>query len=630
MAKQPPTLKFNHSLKIKEDCNEYTIQMKRKRNWWWLLLLLLPLLLLIRCKHDITVTAVDDAEGYPIEELTVNANYNSRFLFDEGEFFAKREHDRQEVTDSAGVAVFKDVECSVYSYLFFFLDKIAFTTEGDCYVLKDSPVESLLHFTRNVELRMIPKRADVTLHVVDKETLDDLAGAHVEAVYQIGASKDSVTGETDPSGEVTFKDVPECGLFRSIKASCYGYNDTTLIDKSIRQIMSNPDSALVKLTPKETSITFFVKNRLSKEPIPGARCEVILTYKGKVRSKGTGMTNVDGKGMGEYDNAFVLATVEIKATAKFYKPGKLKKDFTVEQFIKASEDDRTIWLDPEPQSVDFQLVDSLTREPIAGAKVTVSVTDGRGDKVSYPPVTSNRNGKFPVKACKGDRVHIHAEMNPMYHPKDHVVKRFDKSEVVEMSPVLIDLLFRTLKASDNSALPECDLKISTSHSRLSKPNKSSKNGDFTLQVYKGEILSITAAKKGYATNSTKVSNKNTSALEIAAQSERDIPLKADPVVYNYSGNTKGVSKECYDLKEAPCGFSFTWSTCSACTMLEVIDDNGNVLGRFGIDSPNGDSRGVIHSAPSGSTVLRSSTQNICVTMQNVNGCNCSYTITPLY
>ncbi len=630
MAKQVPTLKFNHSLKTNDDCNDYVVQMKRKRNWWWLLLLLLPLLLLIRCKHDVIVTAVDDTEEYPIEGLTVNAEYNSRFLFDEGEFFAKREHKRSEVTDTAGVAVFKDVECSVYSCLFFFLEDIAFTADEDCYELKDSPVNKLLHFTRRVELRMTPKRTDVAWHVVDKETLDDLAGAHVEAIYQIGASTDSVKGETDPSGVVTFKDVPECGLFRGLKASCYGYNDTILTDKRVRTVISDTDSALIKLTPKKTRITFFVKNRLTKEPIPGAQCEVTLTYKGKLRSKGTGITNVDGKGMGEYDNAFILATVGIRATAKFYKPGKLDKEFTVEQFIKASDDDRTIWLDPEPQSVDFQLVDSLTGAPIPGAKVTVSVTDGKGDKVTYPVVTTNRNGKFPVKACKGDRVDIHAEMSPMYHPKDHVVRRFNKDEVVKMSPVIVDLTFRTLKASDSSLLPECDLKITTSHSRLPKPSRSSSDGDFVLQVYRGENLSITASKSGYSPNSTKIANKNTSNLEKAAQSERDIPLKPNPVVYHYSGNTKGISKECYDLKDAPARFKFDWMTCSACTMLEVTDDNGNVLGRFGIDSPNGDSNGIRHSASSGTTVLQSSTRNICVMMKNVNGCNCNYTISVLY
>lgn len=146
--------------KIKYDsaCNFYIIELKDRRNWrnlWWLLLFLLPLLLLVRCQHDITVTCVDAKTPEPIKDVEVALDYTAHFLYKDGAFFVNESHCYQQITDVSGSTVFKNLECSVYSYIFHCLSKVN--------VVADETVSAqrYFHFTRHILLELVNIDCDV-------------------------------------------------------------------------------------------------------------------------------------------------------------------------------------------------------------------------------------------------------------------------------------------------------------------------------------------------------------------------------------------------------------------------------------------------------------------------------------
>ncbi len=137
-------IEFSKVVKFTDDQSEYVLQLKKSRNWWWLLLLLLPLLLLIRCNHDLTVTCMEERTGKVLPGLDVQVNYDSRYLYKDGAFFVTEHHDTLGVTDASGDAVFKDVETTVYSLIFYCLSKVTVTAD------RLITVEKPLHFTRHI------------------------------------------------------------------------------------------------------------------------------------------------------------------------------------------------------------------------------------------------------------------------------------------------------------------------------------------------------------------------------------------------------------------------------------------------------------------------------------------------
>jgi hypothetical protein len=150
-------------------------------------------------------------------------------------------------------------------------------------------------------------------------------------------------------------------------------------------------------------------------------------------------------------------------------------------------------------------------------------------------------------------------------------------------------------------------------------------GVYDVSFRRDELVSITASKPGYSTNSTKV--KNASYSQLQKQSDRDIPLAMNWEYHRSlpSGLPSHYTEtECYDLYEANVSFLFTWNVCSVCTMIVIKDNNGNIIDTFGIDDIN--HRPTNH--PSyGSIRLKSPTRKICVFVQDKNGCTGNYHIT---
>ena len=122
-------INIGKKLKYSEKYDLYSVQMVRHHFPWWIFLLLLPLLLLIQCHKDIEVSCIEPDTKVPIEGQVVQMRYQAHFLWNKGRFFANDNVRKTQVTDSTGTTVFKDLPCSVYSYVFYCLSKVSFTIE---------------------------------------------------------------------------------------------------------------------------------------------------------------------------------------------------------------------------------------------------------------------------------------------------------------------------------------------------------------------------------------------------------------------------------------------------------------------------------------------------------------------
>lgn len=599
--------------------------MKRKRCWWWLLLLLLPLLLFVKCDRTIKTHSFEPGTMIPIEDCEVSMSYQAHYLWSDGRFLVTDSIERTLRSDSLGVCVFEKCPCSVFSYIFYAFSKATFNAVNGCHGANG--VETLFHYSWNVDLPMSPRREDLHIPVVDGETGDPLPDACVEYRYRENGEEVTDSAQADASGVVTLPQMRYCGVVDAIRASCYGYADTTVLNRECAENIVPSDSNAIRLRPIKQRFTFFVKDKETRQPIPDALCTVTLTRpSGTAETPRTVRTSIDGMGIAAYENAFVLSVIDITASKRHYYDGRLEGGpWVVENFVKQDDDTRTVWLVPEPYMVQFVNIDSINGNPIPGVHNKITITDPAGN-VETCEETSNRNGVFPVTAKEGSRIVIESECDPNYHRKTTVIVSFAEGEKIRMKPVIDKLNFKTVKNnSKRPLLPDCTLKVNGSVSGALQPANSG-TGEFVVEARISERLSITASKRGFSTNSTTVNNTPVTQLQNRVT---EIPLKGDPLVFDHQDSNQGVTRNCYDLCEAPCVIKFDWEVCDACTMLVITDGNGRELKRLGRNDPQGGGGGVQYSLPQGSIQLTCPTEDICVTSTNVWGHKCHYRITKL-
>lgn len=507
---------------------DYVFKVK-KRSYLWLWLLLAALFLglcCVRCNHDITVHVVDHDTQEPITPTSVSLEYTEHALCKGGRIFYSNTYSQTLETDANGDVVFEDMPCSVFSYIFYAFCDAYLTADNDCNYLKDAPSTCIFHYTWNTTLKLQPKTDDVQVLVTDKETDEPLAGAVIHYNFSLSGQIVTDSVKTDAAGKTTITGAPRCGNIQMERVSCYGYEDTTHIDVSVLDAIEDPSNAVVELVPVKQSFTFFVKNKLTKQPVPNATVEVIITSSNGSVKRGESTTNVDGKGCGVYNDAFILADLVLKASKTHYKPGQFDKKVSVKEFAELPDSSRVIYLEPEPYMEEFQNVDSITGNPIAGAQNAIKVSGQNGKSSDYVE-TSNRNGVFYVKAMEGDHIIIDSKCDPQYEPKHTDIASFKEGEKIPMKPRVTDLQFRTLVAGTQDLLPNCTLMIVDEEGSNYKPDLSG-TGEFSVTgLPVSAILSIIAEKDGYEPNSTSVERVAVSFLITASQSRRDIPLEKE-------------------------------------------------------------------------------------------------------
>ncbi len=451
---------ISYSKKFKWDAetDEYTFRLRKRRRYWWWLLLLLPLLLLIRCDRDMKVTALDAESGEPVQGADVTLTYTAHYLADMWHFLPDYPQEFTAVTDEDGVAEIDDMPCSVFSYIFYCLSRAEVTVMSPCHA--PAVARPLFHYTWNEKVKLQAARADALLTVIDLETGDRIPGATV--VVKNGSETDTL--ESDAAGRVRLENVRICSVLDVLTGSAYGYADTTLRDVPVANYLDN-DTARLPLRPLKERFTFFVKDVETREPIPGARAVVtLIDPRSGVRGEHTSVTNVDGRGMGFYDSGFVLSTVHILASKPHYNDSTLQGEYTVEEFNRQTEDNRTVWLRPLPFTVDYEVIDSMTRKPVPGVRTRITITDPAGNTETYDEVT-NRNGKFPVHAKPGSKVEIETDA-PWYHDKKVEIPSFsEKPETVEISPIVLPIDVDMMLVIDDTGSMGGVIEMVKSHAR---------------------------------------------------------------------------------------------------------------------------------------------------------------------
>ena len=569
------------SFKYQDKYNEYTLQLKH-HHWWWLLLLL-PLLLFIQCHKDIEVSCIEPGTNAPIEDQPVTLEYESHSLWAKGHFFTSDSIRMIQSTDSTGTTVFRDLPCSVYSYILFCLSKASFSAKSDCHASVDE--KHNFHYTWHVDLEMEPRREDLHVKLLDLDTKDPLPDGLLIYKYVELGEECTDSARADAAGVVTIPQVRYCSYMKLLHGKCYGYADTTKIDIPCKRIVSADDSAALLLRPIKKRFTFFVKNIETKQPIPDAQCEVILTHpSGTKDGPHVVRTSIDGKGIAVYGESFVLSVINIKAHKNHYKDSVLTGGpWTVEKFVQQPDSIRTIWLTPLPYTQEFVNVDSINGKPIPGVRNIIKVTDPDGT-VHESEEISNRNGVFPVEAKEDSEVEIISIKDPDYKKKDIRLPVFKdvREKEIPMGPNMVKLMFRTVNATKSGELvPHCDLRISGSVSGAIPLPNNSNDGLFEVEFRRSEYLTIVASRKNWITTTDKVNAKNYDYLQID-QERCDIPLKQNLPPCNAGTNTpKGVNEmyhsRTYGMGQEE-GYASIWvDFYGEPDHLKVIDGDGNVV-----------------------------------------------------
>ena len=581
--KQIRPINIGKKIKYEEKYDLYTVQLIHQRFPWWLLLLLLPLLLFIKCHKDIEVNCIEPNTNIPIESQDVTIEYKSHFLFNNGSFFTNDKIELTQQTDSMGKTVFRDLPCSVYSYIFYCLSVASYTAESDCHAAVNE--KHNFHYTHHVKLEMKPRREDLHVKLLDLETKDPLPdGIIIYKYFELGKEQID-SAKADAAGIVTIPQMRYCSFMTQLLGQCYGYADTTKVEVPCQSIVSADDSTALLLRPIKERFTFFVKNNETKQPIPNAKCEITLTHpSGRIEGPHIVHTSIDGKGIGVYVDAFIRSVIRIKAHKEHYRDSILTGGpWTVEDFIKQPDNVRTIWLKPLPYTQEFINVDSINGKPIPGVKNIIKVTDPDGT-VHESEEISNRNGIFPVEAKEDSKVEIISTKDPDNKNKKTILPVFKdiKDNKIRMSPYIVRLSFRTVNAMKHGELvPNCNLRISGSVSgNIPTPNNS-KDGVFTVEFRRSEYLTIVASRKNWVTTTDKVKAKNYDYLQMDHE-RRDIPLKQNLPPCNAGKNTpKGANEmhhsKTYGMGQEEGNASIWVDFYSEPDYLKIIDGNGDVV-----------------------------------------------------
>ncbi len=569
---------YKKKFKYIDSESQYILRIK-KRSWYWLWLLLLLLLipLFFNFKKNITVqTVLNDVVACSPSE--VDFKYTSRYLYKDGKFFVNEVYDNTLQTDSEGKATFEDVGYSGYSFVFYMLSKVTVQATADCFIQKDKAVNSIFHFLTSSEIIKIPMKEElvnVSVKVVDAELETPVVDAKVNFKFKRNGKITSGSSSTDPNGEIKITQVPKCGAIDIVKVEKYGYKANQKEDLNVRNILGDIPNISFYLTPIKKRITFFVKNKFTKEPLPDAKVTIRMRdpRSGK-KTEETVKTDLDGRGVGFYDNLFLLAKVKLSAECEHFKKGNLMGDFTIEEFIKLPDSLRTIYLEPVPYVVNFRNIDSLSLVPIYGVKNIISVNSQDGNNYKDEQ-TSNRNGVFYVKAKKGDEIIIKSVGDPFFFDK-HTQIIFEDEQDIKMKQKEVNLNFRTIDEYDQSLLSNCNLDITVNASSLTVPNDSG-NGKFTLHLKASEKLTIKSTHSGYLDNDYQIKNKNALALSQEQKEQRDIIMKLKPcegggIAQDDVKIEKGkFSLVEYDMKKKLGDFIFDYNTNLEPDLIEVFD-----------------------------------------------------------
>ncbi len=407
---------YNKKFVINNKKDEYIVKLGNRKLWWLLLLLLLvPFLMLIPLKKDVTVKVLDLKEETGIPGAKVKLCHHERYLFNfsTGKFFSDQITCRDDSTDIVGSTVFKDVRYSVFQWLFYGWEDARISASASCYS-SDSITKAFdlcVKFPAT-ELHLKQLSMDMDFLVVNADNDEPLPGATVK-IRAVGSSIVQ-TVKSGVDGKVVGKDLPMCGQV-IVSASSPGYISDSL-QGTISQIMNVISKRTLKLKPITRSITFYVKNLKTKEPLPGATLQLIID--GRVVQTTQSNTNGAVSMIGEatFERIHIIQTITVQASKMdFYDT---TKTGVAQMFADGSKDVRTLYLRPKDKPCDIRIIDASTGKPIAGAQATLTLPNGTV-KTEY----SNVDGIVQFAGFSStDRISIAASKEPDYNPNSTKIR----------------------------------------------------------------------------------------------------------------------------------------------------------------------------------------------------------------
>jgi hypothetical protein len=538
------------SFKFKDDNLEYVIKVYKRNYLWWLLLLLLPLILLIRFEKTIYVKTVDSNTNKVFPSADVKLDYVKSYLYSNSAFFLNDTVSIIKKSNSSGIAEFKGIKTSIYSYIFNHFTEINIQGNGACW--QTDTVNKQLHYTHSGDTVLLKFKSKLVQHpiefqVIDTEDNQPLPESNVTIFSEINGYQYIDSGKTNTNGSVYFKNIPECGKINLVKATLDGYVSDSIVNKSDSKLLSKAKDRIIKLKPIKGTYSFFIIDCRTKQGIPNAKVKVDVENGLKKTTK-LKYTNVNGVGKG-FDSDWEKAKIHLSASAPYYKNGELVGWHLIRDFIdirKFQNEKRTICLEPNPNAVVFKNIDSLSGLPLAGVKNIIKIKNNTGE--STEEVFSASDGNFPVNISIGDIFSISSFFDPDYSANSHTIlnknaidfikNTNNNDRVIPLKPKMVKLLFNTTEKDENgNLLPNVDVVITVDNVKYNPTNSGS--GSFETEVPITGKISIVASKAKYTTNSNKIQDEKVSEIILEPQEKRNIPLIAEEDPCNVEDNSDG-------------------------------------------------------------------------------------------
>lgn len=388
--------------------SQYTVRLKKNNLWWLFLLLLLPLILLIRFNKHIPYQLVDNKAHIGVAFPIVDMYYNDKnfISFNPFDFFTNKDLIFTDTANATGNGEF-NVSYSLFSRLFYPKQNVRFTVRSmtSCFEADtfdrvffglSSIKDNIFEIGLNQEL--------INFIAIDSSDNQVLPDAEVVLTSFSGTQQSQITDTSDARGLVSFY-ISSCADSFKVEASKYGYK--SLAKSGFRSDFNRPENKILPLAPIMKPLEFFVKDKFTKKPIPNATATIYFE-----NSSVQITTNTDGIGKAVFDSVAITKTFNIGVAHPAYYDT-TTEEFTVEDFMKMTEEQRTIYLRPKPGAVTFRNIDSLTKEPLPGVNNEVFVN---GQKID--DFISNTDGEFTVPNLKPTDIIAINSTAPDYFPNN--------------------------------------------------------------------------------------------------------------------------------------------------------------------------------------------------------------------
>ncbi len=570
--------KISKSFKYFSTQNLYIIKLVNYWKYLWLLLLVFPFLLLIECNKNIVIKTIETDSDTTLSGVGVNFQYTRYSLYESGQFFNKEKIDLSGISDTTGLVRFEDIKYTLYSLVFKTFKKAIIDGENICYGI-DTLLKTF-HYLRNekvVDFYLKPKLFPLDFKVINSDDSLAIAGAKVYLIYKgMGANMiDSLT--TDASGYVYFENTAKCRNIIKIIAKAYGYYpDSIPGNLPVELLKGGEKRRTLILTPIKESIVFFVKDCKTMQPLPDA--EAVILIDGKNSNQQKYITNVNGVGKGIYRDIHITKVVKIEVSKPYYKTKVYDRGLTVEEFIKLPDSLKTICLDPEELSLEFENYDKETNKPLAGVKNTIYIVDGKD--TTLVSSTSNNNGIFQVpKLLRTSLITIHSSLNPGYLPNNKSIVNELVSGLlagskeklrVPLEPKKMKVQFKTIDTDVDTLVNNAILDVFINGKKSTLVTNSGK-GEFVIEASFSSEISIVASKEDYKTNDDKIFKRNFGDLATSINSDREIPMIFPPCnveTYGYEGEGEFLKE--YNMGTMSGEFIFEYDTNVAADHIIVF------------------------------------------------------------